>query len=548
MRPALFLGFAALAVAACSHSPAGSSDGGGGSDGGDVCSSSVAAAPGLVVTDRGPVQAASVGGTWAWFAIPYAAPPVGALRWQAPTPPACWSAPLAATTFGSECVQLDTDGTTVVGAEDCLTMNVWAPSSATPSSALPVLFFVHGGGNVQGASSEERSGTFLYDGAALAAATGAVIVTSNYRLGPLGWLANSSFSDARGSTGNYGTLDQLAALDFVRRNIAAFGGDPAHVLLFGESAGAVNVCALLASPLAKGLFAAALMESGGCPAIAGATARSFADGFATKVGCTSGDVAACLRALEAKTVELAFPETADVAGPTQGDFQPSVDGVVLTDVPMSVLLAGAHNHVPFIVGSNADETGQAIVAAFPTGMTMAQYQAAVASYAGGNQTFAGSILAEYPIGDYGNDPRAAYIAVTSDSKFICTARYVARTAAAQQTEPVRRYDYTHHLDGKPIGAAVAAAGAWHGQELLPLFRHLMIAGYTPSAGEQALSDAMDGYWSRFAAAGNPNSAGAVTWPLYDAASDSVLLLDDSAQAGSGVRAAQCDFWDTAFGR
>jgi len=290
------------------------------------------------------------------------------------------------------------------------------------------------------------------------------------------------------------------------------------------------------------------MESGGCTAATSAAAGSFADGFASKVGCSGGDVAGCLRGLDAATVELAFPETADVAGIGQGDFQPNSDGVVLTDNPMRVLLAGAHNHVPFVVGSNANETGQAIVAQFPTGMTTAQYQAAVLAYAGGNQTFADAIVAQYPVADYGNDPRAAYIALTSDVKFICTARYVARAAAAHQSEPVRHYFYTHHLDGKPLGPAVIAAGAWHGQELLPLFRHMQIAGYTPSAGEAALSDAMDGYWSRLAAGGDPNGAGAPAWPLYDAASDATVLLDDTAQAGGPIRAAQCDFWDTSLGR
>ncbi|HEY2746300.1 MAG TPA: carboxylesterase family protein [Polyangia bacterium] len=539
-----------FAAAACSKSnDNGSGDGGAGAGGdGGGCASTVSAAPGLVVTDRGPVQGATSNGTWAYFAIPYAASPVGDLRWQAPEPPACWSQPIAATTFGSACLQLDTDGATVIGAEDCLTMNVWAPSSATPSSALPVLFFIHGGGNVQGSAGEQRNGVFLYDGSLLAAQTNSVVVTFNYRLGPMGWLAHASFADAQNSTGDYGTRDQLAALGFVQRNVAAFGGDPTRLLLFGESAGAVNVCALLASPLAKGLFAAALMESGGCTAQTSATAQSFANGFAQKVGCTSGDVAGCLRALDANTIELAFPETADVAGSSQGDFQPNVDGVVLGDVPMSVLLAGAHNHVPFIVGSNANETGQAIVAAYPTGMTMAQYDAAVLAYAAGNQTLATSAEAQYPPADYGNDPRAAYIALTSDSKFICTARYVARAAAAHQAEPVRRYFYTHELDGTPVGAVVAAEGAWHGQELLPLFRHMSIAGYTPSAGEAALSDAMDGYWSRFAAAGDPDGGGAVAWPLYDATADTVLQLDDTAAALSGVRTTQCDYWDQVFGR
>jgi para-nitrobenzyl esterase len=492
------------------------------------------------------VQGTAAAGTWAYFAIPYATPPVGDLRWQAPQPPACWTTPIAATTFGNVCVQLDAATPTVDGDEDCLTMNVWAPSDADASSALPVLFFIHGGGNVQGSSAEQHGGAYTYDGAALAAQTHSVVVTSNYRLGPLGWLAHASFTDARGSSGNYGTLDQIAALSFVHRNIAAFGGDPAHVLLFGESAGAVNVCAVLTSPLSSGLYAAALMESGGCTAIATATTRAFADTFAQKAGCASGDIAACLRGLDAKTLELVQPETAGIVGP-QGDFQPSVDGVVLTDTPMNVLLAGHHNHVPLVVGANEDETGQAVVQQYPAGMTELQYKAAVLAMAGGDAQLGASILAQYPVADYGGDPRAAYIAVTSDSKFICTSRWVARSAATAQAEPVRRYFYRHHLDGTPVGAAAKAAGAWHGQELGPLFRHLMVSGYTPSAGEGTLSDGMDSYWSRFAASGDPNGDGAVAWPVYDA-NDSLLQLDDVMSTAPGVRTAQCDFWDQTLGR
>ena len=259
-------------------------------------------------------------------------------------------------------------------------------------------------------------------------------------------------------------------------------------------------------------------------------------------------MAACLRALDPSTVELAFPETADVAGSKPGDFAPNADGWVLTGSPQQVIAAGQHNQVPFVIGSNEDETGQAVVTQFPMGMTMAEYQAAVLAFAGGDQTLAASAMAQYPLADYGNDPRAAYIALTSDAKFICTARYLARTVRAHQSAAVFRYFYTHHLDGKPLGAAVKAEGAWHGQELLPLFRHMEIAGYLPSAGEQALSDAMDGYWLRTAAAGDPNGGGAPSWPAYDGASDSVLLLDDTPTAGAGVRTAQCDFWDTALGR
>jgi para-nitrobenzyl esterase len=522
-------------------------DGGGGSDGG-ACMSSVAPAAGLVVTDRGPVQGVSSSGTWAFFAIPYAAPPVGGLRWQPPAPHDCWSQPLAATSFASACVQLDATGA-VTGDEDCLTVNVWAPSSATATSALPVLFFVHGGGNVQGSAAEKHSGVFIYDGAALAAQTGAVVVTFNYRLGPLGFLAHPAFAaeSANHSAGDYGTLDQIAALAFVQRNVAAFGGDPARVLLFGESAGAVDVCALVASPLAKGVFAAALMESGACTAKTSTEAQTFAGGWAQKAGCASGDVASCLRALDAKTVEQVIPESADVASSKQNDYQPNADGWVLADNPQKVLTAGQHNHVPFVVGSNANETGQAIVTAYPMGMTATQFSTALLAFAGGNQTTANAIAAQYPASDYGNDPRAAFIALSSDAKFICTARYVARAAVAGQSEPVYRYFYTHQLDGTPIGATVKAEGAWHGQELLPLFRHMTIAGYTPSAGEGQLSDAMDGYWSRLAS-GDPNGGGAPAWPRYDATTDPFLQLDDTTQAGAGVRTAQCDFWDQLLGR
>ena len=509
-----------------------------------------AAAAGLVNTDRGAVIGTMQTDTWAYLGLPYATPPVGALRWQPPQPSACWPTPRMATAFGSACVQLDaTDPTKVVGAEDCLTLNIWAPASVTPTSALPVLFFIHGGGNVQGSSSEQRNGVRIYDGAALAARTGSVVVTANYRLGPLGWLAHRSFAVENGhqSAGNYGTLDQLAALQFVQRNIAGFGGDATHVLVFGESAGAVNVCALLASPLAKGLFSSALMESGGCVAATQPVAQTFGDTFAQKVGCT-GDLAACLRALDATTVELAFPEQANIAGSKPGDFQPNADGWVLPDVPQTMLSSGTHNHVPFVIGSNQDETGQVIVTQAPTGMTDPQYRAAVLTFAGNNQTLADAALAQYPPSQYGGDPRRAFIALTSDAKFICTARYIARTVVAHQTEPVFRYQYTHHLDGMPLGPLAKADGAFHGQELLPLFRHLTLSGYTPSAGEVQLSDAMDGYWSRFGASGDPNGTGAVTWPRYDAATDAVLFLDDVQQAGAGVRTPQCDFWDVTLGR
>jgi para-nitrobenzyl esterase len=514
-----------------------------------ACTNTAVAAPGVAITDKGAVHGAASpdAKSYSFLGIPYATPPVGELRWRPPTEHPCWSSTLEATTFGSMCLQLGSGGTTTVGSEDCLTINVFAPATATPSTKLPILFFVHGGGNVQGASSDKTAnGITLYDGSVLAAKENAIVVTFNYRLGPMGFLSHPDFAAEapdKGS-GNYGLRDQIAALEWVKRNAAAFGGDASHVLLFGESAGAVDVCALVASPLAKGLFSAALMESGGCVANAGATATAFGSQFAQKVGCSN---AACLRGIDASTIELAFPESANVAGSKQSDFQPNVDGVMLTATPHEMIAAGTHNHVPFVIGGNANETGQAIVTQFPSGMTQPQFDAALLAYAGGNQTVASSVAAMYPASDYGDDLRATFIALTTDSKFVCTVRYDARAAAKGQTEPVRRFYFSHVLDGTPVLAAGKSYGAFHGLELLFVFDHIAPAGYAPSAGETALADAMGGYWSRLAATGDPNGASAPAWPVYDA-TDTALQLDDTVAPITGVRTKQCDYWDTLLGR
>jgi para-nitrobenzyl esterase len=510
------------------------------------CGTSVAPAPGLVVTDRGPVQGATSGGTWAYLGIPYAAPPTGPLRWAATQAHACWAQTLAASSFGAICLQVDSSDTTkVLGQEDCLTANVWAPSAATAASKLPVLVFIHGGGNVQGSSADTATtGEHVYDGAALAAKQNAVVVTFNYRLGALGFLAHAAFG---AHPGNYGTLDQIFLLGWVQRSVAAFGGDPAHVLVFGQSAGAEDTCNLVASPLAKGLFAAALMESGGCTARPLATAESFAQTWAQNAGCqTATDPAACMRALDGKAVTLVMPEPASVSAGKQGDYEPDVDGVALTDTSDKVIAAGAHNHVPFVVGSNSDETSRELATAYPNGMTDAQYQAAVLGYAGGNQSLASQIVATYPSASFAS-PLAAYVQVTTDAKFTCGARYVSRSAAKGQTDvPVWRYFYVHHLDdGK---AETKALGAWHGQEIVFVFRVLGVAGYVPSTGEQALSDAIDSAWAGMATNGAPDEGASVGWPKYDASTDPYVQLDDSITTGEGVRTTQCDFWDQVLGR
>ncbi len=511
----------------------GGGQGGGGSGGG--CATSVTPEPGTVITEAGAVTGGKVGTTWEFKGIPYAAPPVGDLRWRQPQPHACWEDARPATELGAICLQTSADGA-AVGSEDCLFANVWTPEDATADSPVPVLLFIHGGGNVQGSSSIAVGDVEMYDGQALSERGHAIVVTINYRIGPMGWLAHPAFAEGEAGTfGNYGALDQVFALRWVKDNIAAFGGDPSRVLVFGESAGAVNTCLMLTTPLAKGLFSSALMQSGGCAAQAQETATAFAGEWAAKAGCDGdADPAACLRALPAEEAQLLVSPPVEVAG-KQGPYQPIVDGYLLPAAPMEILEAGEHNHVPFVVGANENETGQAV-----KDMTEAEYEAAVALLFG---DLADEVLAEYPASEYAT-PRDAYVAVTSDAKFICGARRIAQVASASQPEPVFRYHFTHVLDN--VGPMGKKNGAFHGLELFFVFDHLTVAGYQASAGEKDLAAAIGGYWSRLGATGDPNGEGAVTWPVYDAATDPYLRLDTTITAEQGVHTDKCDFWDSLF--
>jgi para-nitrobenzyl esterase len=524
---------ALLACGGCSdHGSNGNGDGG--SDGA-VCGSDVPNADGVVHTESGAVMGALEANTWAYKGIPFAAPPVGELRWKPPAAHACWQGALATTAFGKQCLQEDANGN-LVGDEDCLQLNVWTPVAAQPGP-LPVLVFVHGGGNSQGSASTQTQGVDIYDGQYIAEHGPAVVVTTNYRLGILGFFAHASLdaeSDAHVS-GNYGMLDQIAALKWVQNNIAGFGGDPKRVLLFGESAGAVDTCVHLASPLSAGLFSAALMESGGCGDPTLASYETSVAPAVDTVGCGgNADIPGCMRALPASTLVKMVPGVVSVTGLDTGiKFGPNVDGKLLTDSPLAVIAAGKHNAVPFVIGANSDETSR-YAPMVPDATVYAELVHTQFGTALGDL-----VLNQYPASAFAT-PRKAYIAVTTDARFVCPSRRIARTATTSQSAKVFRYFFTHALDNAP---AQQPLGAWHGLELTFVFHHLMIAGYTPSPAENALSDAIIGYWTRFAATGNPNGAGAVDWPTYEGNTDPVLALDDTTAVMTGVRSAHCDFWD-----
>lgn len=501
-----------------------------------ACARAVPGAAGDVLTTSGVVRGASAGSTYAFEGIPYAAPPLGPLRYAPPSAPACWPDVRPATSFGEACIQWNADHTALVGQEDCLTLNVWTPQAAVASTSptlRPVMVFLHGGGHQQGASSVTRNGVVVYDGRPLAEAQDVVVVTLNYRLGALGYLATAAFAaaDPHGSTGNYGTLDQLAALRWVQANITAFGGDPARVMVFGESAGGVAVCTLIASPLAAGLFSAAISESGPCQATTLAKAEAYGDTVVSAVGCAgAADLVGCMRGKTAAELTMTVPD----APIGQLPYDSVIDGYVLPQAPLVTIAAGLHNHVPVVFGTNREEMGSQV----PAIADEAAYQQAVTSLAtrAGVPGLVPAILAAYPVADYPS-PRAAYVALLSDLYFHCSTRTAVRALAAHQTEPVYRYLYTHVADN--ASALQRALGAVHAGELPFVFGSLP----SPGAGDRTVIDAFAGYWSAMAASGQPNGGGRLAWPTTTTASDAVLVLDAPVSTAPSFHGAQCDFWD-----
>jgi para-nitrobenzyl esterase len=496
-----------------------------------------------VPTSFGPIEGEQIGDSeiFRFRGVPFAAPPTGELRLRPPEAPECWSEVRPTRDPAPACLQLvDAEGSATVGDEDCLYLNLWTP--ATGPGDRPVLVFIHGGGNAAGSAGDP-----LYDGRALAESQGVVVITVAYRLGALGYLTHPALAaeSATSSSGNYGALDQLHALRWVRDNVASFGGDPSKILLFGESAGAVNACTLLGSPLAAGLFNAAIVQSGACSERSLAVYTQQISGpWISASGCADqADVPACLRALPAtELVKIApngFPNVAAIA---QG-FGPHVDGYVVPEPALQAFAAGRHNRVPVIVGANAEETALAVPP-----LTLAQYNALVQS------TFAllgaaaiDQILALYDPADYGG-PQAAYVALTGDVKFVCNARRAARALAAGQKEPIYRYHFAYN--GYTSGPNNPPR-AFHGLELVYIFGNfssIELGGfeYKPNADDLAMSALLGGAWARLADAGDP-SGGGLTWPLYQVNSDPYALLDAPPSAGEGVRTAECDLWDQLLG-
>jgi para-nitrobenzyl esterase len=305
----------------------------------------------LITTEAGVVRGTCSGAVCAFKNIPYAVPPVGELRWRPPQPAIPWDGERDGTEWGPVCPQIRSGS--AAGDEDCLQLNVFAPSEPGPERR-PVLVWIHGGSHVGGSG--------LTDGRCLVERTGVVLVTINYRLGPLGYLAHHALRDEtpERTMGSYGTLDQIAALTWVQRNVDRFGGDPARVAVFGQSAGSISVCALIASPLSRGLFSAAIMQSGACSARDVVSATSFGQALFAAAGCgEDANPSACMRALSPEEI-LRLHQRPGYTGPAPA-YAATIDGYVLTDQPETLVARGEHNHVPVIIGCTSDEESRSPV-------------------------------------------------------------------------------------------------------------------------------------------------------------------------------------------
>jgi para-nitrobenzyl esterase len=500
----------------------------------------------MAAPPAGPVVGVVTPAMHEFLGIPYAEPPVGALRWAPPVTRTPWTTPLDASTYGDRCAQVGGAFGEASTSEDCLFLNVYVPHrKSVPERDLrkkrPVMVWIHGGAFQNGSAAN-------YDPTKLL--RGGVVVTINYRLGALGFMAHPAFSaeSPDGISGNYGILDQQLALRWVQDNIAAFGGNPKRVTIFGESAGGISVHTQLASPLAAGTFHRAIVQSGALfrqPTLAAAETAGTAT--ADALGC-SDQTAACLRALSVADV---------LAGQPAGlqSTSPVVDGVVLPLPFRAAFDLGAFNHVPVIEGSNHDEMRLFVAAGFDLRggpVTESTYVASIAGLLGVPSNIAAFLATRYPVAEYAS-AGLALSALTTDAAFSCNALAADRNLA--RWVPTWAYEFNdEHAPMLFLPPVSFPYGAAHASEIQYLFAVSAAFPQALAAGQEQLSDAMVRYWTRFARTGKPSAPRNVRWPRYDA--DAIgqahmlslrppapLVMSDNVFESDH----QCVFWNSVLG-
>jgi para-nitrobenzyl esterase len=479
-----------------------------------------AQAPVPVHTQAGLVQGSIKDGVTVYLAVPFAAPPVGDLRWRAPKAPVAWKGVRHADDFAPACAQIPLVNRAlgiepVPTSEDCLYLNVWTPAKS-PSDRLPVMVWIYGGGFTGGATRMAQ-----YNGENLAQ-KGVILVSVAYRLGEFGFLAHPELTAEQGGhSGNYGLLDQIAGLRWVKRNIAAFGGNPDRVTIFGESAGGISVSMLAASPLAKGLFQGAISESGG----SFAPARYANEGSENvpPLSVAEHNGVDFLARLGAPSIAAARKMPTDAilkaSGPGLGSSWPDFDGYVLLGDQYKLYEAGRYNDTPILIGTNADEG-----ALFARPTTAAAFEQTIHSTYG---DYADKILAAYPAGSDAQALRSARD-IFRDGTFAWGTWTWARLQSRTGKGKVFVY-YFNHRPQYPDAPQFKDWGASHGSEIAYVFGNFS-ATMPATERDKAVSEEVSTYWVNFAKTGKPNGQDLPQWPVFTDSDQQVMNLNDPSKA------------------
>ena len=533
-----------------------------------------------VTTTQGELLGSDQGSLLVFSGIPFAAPPTGDLRWRPPAPAPSWTGPREALEPGPSCPQLDSWGVARTRctecrddlclsncqAEDCLYLNLYSPAEHLEDD-LPVMVWIHGGSFIWGGAS-------FYDPSQLAELGDVIVVTINYRLGPLGSFSHANLLDERGECetcgpANYGLLDQIAALNWVKSNVAQFGGDAEQVTVFGESAGGFSVCNLLASPLATGLFQGGIIQSGvctslmrpqtsddgGCPGLDTieeewlwdtVSMDCLGERVSEAAGCqTAADVVGCMREMSAWDVLKALPQSKGFEPGVH--WAPFVDGITLSEPPGDTVQAGTHTAVPVLAGATANEASLFFWPDEPKITTRAAFADYIALWG----ECSDELSAMYPTSSDA-DVVEAYFALLSDRSYVCPVRRDARNLASSEATFLYEFSYQTEF------GSTSGLGAYHSSEL-PLIMGSYASPEQPTAhctggddwhccdplglcftpDDRRFSDELIGYWSRFAATGHPGGG----WPSYSGDADQIMLLSTESRAALHPRAALCDEWE-----
>ncbi|MHC1726648.1 MAG: carboxylesterase/lipase family protein [Syntrophobacteraceae bacterium] len=488
----------------------------------------------VIQIDSGPISGKVQDGVSVFSGIPYAAPPVGVLRWKPPQTVAAWTQVRESTAFGPSCPQPGQQDTGKF-SEDCLYLNVWTTANK-PDERLPVMVWIHGGGfNFGSASLPEYNSRNL-------AKKGVVVVTTNYRLGPLGFLVHPLLSgeSAHNTSGNYGLLDQIAALKWVQRNIAVFGGDPERVTIFGQSAGSRSVTLLMISPLSAGLFHRAIAESGGPivgseylnPTFNGnmATVSKMGRELSSKLGCDKAeDILAAMRAKSAQEVLEAADSRTDIFDEGGLFFAPVFDGWVLPKNPLAAYSGGKQHEVPLIAGSTRNEGN--IYLAGETDLSVEKYISFLKSRFADHYAKAFEMFPAH---------KAEDVAPALDKLLTVAANAQPARLVAQSMSHKKSKAYLFQFTRLPGTAMARKLGVHHGVELAYIFGNINKSdGYDDT--DMELSNAIMDYWVNFAKTGNPNGRGLVDWPAYKSKSDLNLEFSDAIHTNKHLFKKECDF-------